>query len=302
MSEKFPNISPVPEWVKKSPEWQKKTETEATTFNKSQPAQRDKLRTEKLPPIRSFEEKEERELEDLVKEFKNGLEHGKVAYNIHTKIPAETSYRGYTETSKANKDVEPYCTYSVGKEGDNAVKAPLGIDTTGWGWEEFGDVLVVSSPIKKGVETLKTVTEEKRKFFGGTKNVKVQKTVKEYVPVTLSDFGIHEKTDEALRCLKIQYRIDTSKFLDKRRNFTQINFALPELLARNIAEKVTEKPEKLWQFLKSIEPDLMDLDPPRKDALGDPTPFAVVAYNLDTDRPNSLTVKPNKIVDRKDKF
>ena len=242
-----------------------------------------------------IESKEGEELEKLVKEFKEGLEKGRVAYKISTKIPKGENYREYTEN---NQGVEQYYPYSVGKEGNNAVKPFNGVRTDGWDWEKYGDVLVVLAPIKKHQKGMETITEEKKGFFGGTKKIQTQKEVTKNVPVTLADCGIKNGPNEALYSLDINYMVDQSKFVEKRRISNMITFSMPEKLARSISGEVTKNPKKLFEFLMSIESKLIELAPPRENPENPNQPVGLAFYELKDDRANYHTIKPTAIIPR----
>ncbi len=298
LPEKDDGASPVPEWIKNNPEWRKQ-ESEKLKKQAEQSESADHQEIENLRGglgIESKEGQENKEFERLVEKFKEGLEEGKVAYKITTKIPKGKSYRGYTEE---NKGVELYHPYSVEKEGDNAVKPFNGVRSDGWNWQKFGDVLIILCPIKKHQKTIEMVTEEKKTFFGGIKKVQVQKEVGKDVPVTLIDCGVEDATNEALYSLDVQYSVDTSEFVDKRGISNAMRFTMPEGLARSLSEEIVKNPKKLFEFLKAIEPELMILAPIKKTKPDDPEESAgFVFYDLENSRPDYQTIEPTAVMPR----
>ena len=303
-------ISPIPEWVKNDPEWQKqqteRLESKRVGPKPPPPPKRknveaqSKLKDEQEIKnlhaeleIKNPESQEENEIEKLAKEFKDDLEKGKAAYKFCTKIPKGETYRGYTENDQG---VEYYYRYSVCKEGNNAVKPSSGVRTDGWNWWKFGDVLAVLAPIERNQKRMETITEEKKGFFGGIKKIQTQKEITKNVPVTIADYGIKDSSDEALYSLTVEYMVDQSKFTEKRGILNIMTFSMPEKLARGLSEEITKDYKKLFKFLTSIDPELMKLAPPRENPENPNQSVGLVFYELKDNRADYRTIKPTTVV------
>jgi len=191
---------------------------------------------------------EENEIEKLAGELKEEIGKGKAAYRITAKIPYGSTCHGYDETDDR---LESYFTYIVNGKGEQRctldieeeqppkmVPALLGIkinaNETGYGWKNYGDVLVAAYPLMHGNRRM-----------------------------TLGDYGIKSEAGEPLSNFKIEYPVDMSnpKWRETRRGFNIINFTITRSLGSKIMKEIFNDPKKIFEFLESIDPELMRISP-----------------------------------------
>jgi len=211
----------------------------------------------------------EKDMNEIVGEFLEDFEQGKITYRLETKNPYGTTFKGREET---HADGEQYYTHSVYStahgeslnktkslddrfvllcESSNAVPTANTLNV---------DVVMLLSPVKK-IETKATQEKQIKSYlFGLIKREKIVDDEHEEISrATVKDLNFEgDGEDEELYQLSIEYDVDVlPSFVDKRGFLTSLNIEVKKSLAEKIISRVSEDPKSLWEFLGAIEPELV---------------------------------------------
>lgn len=206
-------------------------------------------------------------LPEIFKEIRDDIEKGECGYLINTKTNAGELFKGHK--TKENEDFRLYNEASAKDLKDEIEKWKYSSNTLSSKvsfihWDKFGSTAILLSP---------------------------QETQKE----------LKGRIKEELCRLSVEYQNDVSKFDDKRANSTAISFLMKKRLAENILNKVREKPDDLLNFIRYLEPELLNVAPISKKSYYSKTEGIVIFREDKAGNIDKYRAEPTEILQWGDK-
>ncbi len=188
-----------------------------------------------------FEQKESKEISpEIFGRIKEDFNDGKCGYQIFTKIKHGATFKEYhskeeLEEGMAFAEFVPKMPEDFKKFFNFPCNQNLfkNLPTNLIKWDKYGNVAFIISPLEMNKQQL-----------------------------TLRDVGVKE--DDKIMRLIVSYSLDNSQYIEKRAMSADISFLIRKNFADQLLDEIKKNPDNIWSFVKTIEPELLNVAPPAK--------------------------------------
>jgi len=249
----------------------------------------------------------EKGIDDISQEFLDDFEQGKAYYRIETKIPYGETFKGRQEMHTYGEQYEIYDVHSQKWEENHKTRGAARLLVDGnravpicgnFSPDDPEDAIMFLSPVDKIEIKKEKVKQIKKTWFGlGRKEEVTESEHEEVSRATLEDIGYDRKeSKEELWQLFISYANDNRPgFKDDRDKVTNITLYAKQAQVAELLTNIYNNPNNLWEFIRYIEPELIDLTLSDERIYGK-TP-KIVIYS-EKERGNIKYDKPDAVVGR----